>query len=255
MSDADTPAFDDFAQWLDSPLGLALQSVEQRYCDRVLANIFGYHAVQLELPRLPLLRANRMPRRWVAGQGEGCAVRCALDRLPFPAASLDLLVLPHTLDFHPAPHDVLREAERTLVPGGRLVLTGFNPWSAWGAVRLARRWRGMPWQGRFVGPARVRDWLALLGFEPVDAGIEGYLPPSQRALGARLVRPDEDGLRWPLCGALYCLEAVKRVQGMRLIGPAWRDRPALAGAVISRPAKRGTMVLDAPSPSFVEPLR
>jgi hypothetical protein len=150
---------------------------------------------------------------------------------------------------------VLREAERTLVPGGRLVLTGFNPWSTWGAVRLARRWRGMPWQGRFVGPARVRDWLALLGFEPVDAGVEGDLPPSQRAVGARLVRPDEAGLRWPLCGALYCLEAVKRVQGVRLIGPAWRSRSALAGTVIGHPVERRAPVPDATASTLAEPSR
>src|SRR3546814_7072469 len=31
------------------------------------------------------------------------------------------------------PPEVLREAERVLVPDGRLVISGFNPWSLWGA--------------------------------------------------------------------------------------------------------------------------
>ena len=44
---------------------------------------------------------------------------------------------------------------------------------------------------------------------------------------------------WPICGALYLLSSVKRVRGMRLIGPAWKPVPAKAAAVAGRaPVRR-----------------
>ena len=35
---------------------------------------------------------------------------------------------------------------------------------------------------------------------------------------------------WPVLGATYCVSAVKRVRGMRLVGLARRERRAAAGA-------------------------
>jgi hypothetical protein len=32
---------------------------------------------------------------------------------------------------------------------------------------------------------------------------------------------------WPYLGALYIVQAIKRVQGMRLIGPAWDKKRAV----------------------------
>jgi len=47
--------------------------------------------------------------------------------LPFAEQSLDLVVMPHTLEFSRDPHSCLREVERVLVPDGRGVICGFNP--------------------------------------------------------------------------------------------------------------------------------
>jgi hypothetical protein len=45
---------------------------------------------------------------------------------------------------------------------------------------------------------------------------------------------------WPIFGAVYMLQAVKRVRGMRIIGPAWKARksPALvpAGTPVATPS-------------------
>ena len=34
--------------------------------DEAVADIFGYHAVQLGMPRIAGLRPNRMPHQWLA---------------------------------------------------------------------------------------------------------------------------------------------------------------------------------------------
>ena len=45
---------------------------------------------------------------------------------------------------------------------------------------------------------------------------------------------DRAGARWwPIFGAAYFLVAVKRVRGMRLLGPAWKAKPAAAGKSVS----------------------
>lgn len=160
--------------------------------------------------------------------------------LPFPEASLDLVVLPHTLELNPDPHATLREVERVLVPEGRVVISGLNPTSLW-SMRQSRahfyqRLGGgdlfLPEAGEFIGYWRLRDWLRLLSFE-VESGRFGCYRPAftnQKWL-SRFEWMDKAGARWwPIFGAVYFLVAVKRVQGVRLLEPAWRSRKAVAAA-------------------------
>jgi len=165
--------------------------------------------------------------------------------LPFPAASLDLLVLPHTLELSADPHHVLREVERVLMPEGRVVLSGFNPVSLWGLRQGRARWAGrlgvsamgldslyLPEAGEFIGVRRLRDWLRLLSFEIETERYGCYRPAvsTERWL-QRTQWMDRSGPRWwPILGAVYFQVAVKRVRGVRLLGPAWKPRRAAANA-------------------------
>lgn len=213
-----------FADWLTTPLGEYVWQREQRFFDEAVADVFGYYALQMAVPAVETLRTNRMPSRITVGLSPECGLRCDPAQLPFASASVDLFVLPHTLDLHIDPHEVLREVERVLVPEGRLIITGFNPWSLWGASRLYKRRRGMPWSGRFVSLTRLKDWLALLGFESRPSRAVCYAPPLARAgWQNRFDFMEAAGQRWwPVGGAVYCLEAVKRVKGMRLLTPNWK---------------------------------
>ncbi|MDQ6683790.1 MAG: class I SAM-dependent methyltransferase [Pseudomonadota bacterium] len=248
-------------QWLESPAGEYLLAWEQRHLDQAVADLFGFHALQLGLPELDALRANRMPHRWLAvdtpalpsaatvagvpgavpvasahvgGSGRGlqtAALHCDFDALPFDAASLDLVVLPHTLELARDPHRTLREVERVLVPEGRALIVGFNPASLWGVRQKLGRVRRrvgigsrrdlfLPHAGEFIGHRRLRDWLRLLSFE-VESGRFGcYSPPLRSAQWlARFSWMERTGERiWPVFGALYYIVAVKRVRGMRLVG-------------------------------------
>ncbi len=53
--------------WLQTPPGQRLLAWEHAQCAQAVADVFGYHAVQLGLPDHPLLRENRMPWRCLAG--------------------------------------------------------------------------------------------------------------------------------------------------------------------------------------------
>lgn len=219
-----------FEEWLQTPQGRYLLDWEQDGLDRLVADVFGYHAVQLGLPGFELLRANRMPRRINCGP-QGRDLRCSEYELPFATGSLDLVLLPHVLEFSAHPHRVLREVERVLVPEGSVVISGFNPLSLWGLRRLlARRGAEAPWSGHYRSAMRIRDWLILLGFEIQESRFGCYAPPLRTPQWLeRWHCADRAGSRWwPVLGAGYLLHGVKRVQGMRLITPHWRGRKAAA---------------------------
>lgn len=256
--------------WLDSPPGRYVLRWEQAQLDAAVADVFGFHALQCGLPQLDALRANRMPNRMAArtardapawraacdgdlsagvesGATDAASVRSIVtepfEEMPFASASLDLVVLPHALDLADDPHQVLREAERVLRPEGRVIVTGFNPVSLWGARQAALRSLVrpfMPLPVGMVGIARLRDWMRLLSLEPDRGRFGCYVPPcrTERWLD-RLQWVERAGDRWwPICGALYLLSAVKRVRGMRLIGPAWKAAPRKAAAAVAGPVRR-----------------
>jgi len=263
--------------WFQTARGHYLLEWERQQLDQVVVDIFGFHALQLGLPALHALRTNRMPHRWLAcaTQASACeharpepahgstapddgqdgtaaltpSLVCDFAALPFAANSVDLVVLPHTLELHPDPHATLREVERVLVPEGRVVILGINPLSLWGLrQRRAHLFRPLglgdgylPQQGEFLAYWRLRDWLGLLGFE-VESGRFGCYRPAVRDARwlERFQWMDRAGARWwPIFGAVYFLVATKRVRGMRLLGPAWKSARARSSAPVSI-ANRGS---------------
>jgi SAM-dependent methyltransferase len=223
--------------WFDSPLGRYLQSREQAFFDGTISDIFGFNALQIGLPRCPFLQASRIPSR-VTLDPEQPAQLCADPHsLPFAENSLDLIVLPHALEFSSAPHQMLREIYRTIRPEGQLVLSSFNPLSLWGARRYFGRGQSPPWNGDFIGLYRMKDWLSLLGFEVVGGKLDCYVPPfGQEQWLRRFSFCESAGDRWwPIAGGVYFLRAVKRVIGMRILTPGWqrnsKPEKALAPAV------------------------
>ncbi len=255
----------EFGGWLKTPPGQVLLAWEQERIDTAVFDIFGYHALQMGLPELDGLRANRMPHRWLASSSlvppepqeiapprdleistqplkVPVGLHCDAEALPFASNSLDLIVMPHTLEMATDPHQALAEATRCLVPDGRLVIVGFNPMSLWAlrqrlgrtghSLRMGDEDLFLPSAGEFIGYWRLRDWLRLLSFD-IEVGKFGcYRPPwsSQKWLD-RYGWMERVGERWwPVLGAVYFLVAVRRVRGMHLIGKVRKERVKASAA-------------------------
>ena len=213
--------------WFATPLGQYLGAQERACHDDIVADIFGFHALQMGLPDLDLLRANRIPHKFVLGRASQVDVVADFVELPVESQSIDLLVMPHVLEFTQQQHQILREVDRVMMPEGRIVITAFNPWSLWGI----RRWlradnQQYPWNGNFISLVRMKDWLSLLGFDVSAGKLACYVPPCMReAWLQRFHFMEPAGDRWwAIAGGVYILEAIKRVQGMRIITPAWADK-------------------------------
>jgi SAM-dependent methyltransferase len=164
------------------------------------------------------------------------AVWCDLLDLPFEAQSVDLIVMPHTLEFTRDPHRLLREAERVLMPEGQLIILGFNSLSLWGARQSVGKVTGRPFVPAthdLIAFTRLKDWIKLLGFDLERGRFGCYRPPlmSDQWL-ARYGFMEAAGDRWwPIFGATYMVKAIKRVRGMRLIGPLKVKKPVLAAGL------------------------
>ncbi len=264
--------------WWQTPLGSYMLSWEQTCYDDAVADIFGFHSLQMGLFPLQGLRNNRTPHRWLAlesneqmaqwqqsrladvkrfapplqsdvgllatpAEAVTAGLLCDAHALPFGADTLDLVLLPHTLELSADPHAVLREVARVMVPEGRLLISGINPASLWGMHTWSRRIPGlqklppMPDDHNLIGYGRLRDWLKLLDLELQSASF-GCFRPAMRsdAWLARWEWMDRLGpTAWPILGGVYFVEAVKKVAGVRKLPVPWKPavpspaaRPAVA---------------------------
>ena len=204
----------------------------------MLHELFGYYAIQLGgyPPATNLLEASRINTNWLAG-GEGADVICRPEQQPFASDSVDLLILPHTLELSADPHAVLREADRMLVPEGHMIIIGLNPWTAWGLWQVARYRRAYP----FYTLGRIRDWLGLLGFEYMSEQSRCIsmfdIPMPARLENSPLLQKLRTNLSKRLAGG-YVVLAKKKVFSMTPVKPRWPFKPRLVSTGLGEPTVR-----------------
>ncbi|MDH4395403.1 MAG: class I SAM-dependent methyltransferase [Limnobacter sp.] len=227
--------------WLQTPAGQYFVLKEQAWINHTVQDLFGFRAIQLGTRMVDGLAENRIPHRAYVAEDlilpttDELTPDCMADyeELPFDSSSIDLIVMPHVLEFAQDPHQVLREVERVLMPEGRLIVTGFNPMSLWGLRHAVfKRWGGVWPKGcEPIHLGRLKDWFKLLSLEPELGRFGGYRFPAHSEKGlSRMGFMEQAGDRWwPVCGGVYFLCAVKRVRGMRLVGPAFKTRPTSVG--------------------------
>jgi SAM-dependent methyltransferase len=223
------------ADWLSSPLGRQLLVAEADLLRGLLDDVFGLELLQLGSwgASRELLSTSRTRRQTVVADSCGGEVDIVaeLAELPIQTASVDAVLLPHTLEFEADPHAIVREADRVLTGEGQLIVLGFRPVSLWGLRAAAARQGFPPGLQQMLGMGRVRDWLELLGYEVVlqrrylysrPWGVESRAP-------RRILRR---GLFNPLPAAAWLLRARKHVYRMTpLRHRFFRERRPVFGAL------------------------
>lgn len=233
-------------QWLASETGEALIQAERELLEQELSTIFGYHACQFScIPEAEMLRSTAISRQCIL-TSEMLADKSFLQLLvdpnhwPVAQGSLDLVLLHHTLEVAENPHRLLSEAAHTIIPDGKLIIIGFNPFSLGGLTRwLLPSQRRLFKDARFLAPQRLRDWLKLLNFRVESTQYGGYLYPASRYMKdmqGKLVEQRCDHLHLPL-GGFYMIVATRETPGMTPIRNPWvRVRTQLVGQGIPRPS-------------------
>lgn len=234
--------YQSWAAWLKSPSGQALLETERQWLEERLVDQFGYNALQVGPSDINALASNRMLCKarisFFGPQPVDSAteqqVVCHPNALPVESESVDLVVLVHCLELVSDPHSLLREAERVLIPEGRLVVLGFNPYSLW-ALHQPLATRYFPPAGnQWLSLGRLKDWCRVLGMTPDGGAAALYRPVvSKPSWWRRLAWLEAAGARWwPGLGAIYLLSAVKRREGMRMMKTSWRQRKTTASSQV-----------------------
>lgn len=238
QSSVDTEAVLD---WFATDSGQLLLNTEKQGFERLTRQLFGFHLLQLGLldRAAPMMADTQVRLQTLVDDGvPHNADSCLAGQhhsLPVMTDSIDAVLLPHTLDFSQDPQKVLIEVERILVPEGRLILSGFNPFSLWGIVKtLTLKRPSTPMQGHFVSYTRLHDWLSLLGFDVEMTEVMVFRPPlSGQRIMEKLEFMEKLGSRvWPRFGAVYMIRAVKRVSKLTPVEPVWKRRPRLLSNVV-----------------------
>lgn len=230
--------------WLSGPLGRMLLEEERAIVADSLECAFGLHCLQVGDwggPEAFLDRARTRRAALVACRAcAGAALVAEAAALPLQADSVDVMLLPHTLEFEPDPHEVLREAARVLTGEGELVVLGFDPLGSWSLRSAFTRGGCPPGIVRRISATRLADWLKLVGFEVAPAERYLYAPPLATLATARARGFLERAGRraWPRFSGAYLLHARKRVHSMTPVRLRKRMRTAVIGGLAEPAARR-----------------
>jgi len=210
-------------------LGQYIAQYEAAMYAQTVADVFGFHALQIGWPAHDLLEHSRIPYKHSIqlATAPHASLLCESEYLPFAEQSIDLVCMPHVLEQCADAQQTLREVFRVLLPEGTVILTGVAPMSGLGLrVRLGHLRKEGPFR-RLLTAWRLRDWLNVLGFEVVHSGRLVHAFPVN----------DMDWLakqswleRWGqhscgMTGGVYFLIAKKRVLNVRLLKPEWKKLP------------------------------
>jgi len=183
--------FQQFLQkWYLTPKGQKLFNQEAILVEKAISNLFGYYLVQLGASaHYQWMQSSRVSNKLIVDdqiepsvvlkwQSENLQklsenpkskvvhwVKADLDFLPFAKESLDVAVLPHTLETVNDPYYLLRQVDTNLVPEGHIVLTGFNPLAcALIKAQLSKDGKAFR-EANLVRSSRVIEWLKVLGYD------------------------------------------------------------------------------------------
>jgi SAM-dependent methyltransferase len=211
-----------------------LLKAEKQQLNGVLERLFGYYLVQLGGPvKFDLLQASPIRCRIrvspeINTDFPGLIVNSTFEDLPFASNTIDVVFLPHILEFSAHPERILQEVQRVLIPEGYIIILGFNPYSLWGLSKIKA--------GRFHSAALLCKWLDRNGLRVIDKRSLFFRPPlANDRLQAKLLFLESMGqLCWSSCGAVTMIMGKKRLQTLT---PIRLRAPKDAVEIISQAVK------------------
>jgi SAM-dependent methyltransferase len=169
-----------------TPRGKLLQSMEAQYLKRAITSGCRQYQLQIggvgweaEYVDCSLYQNYAI----LDGKGMGCKSALKINakafNLPIRTESIDLVIIPHLLEFDAQRFQTMREVNRVLKPGGELIILNFNPFSL--SVRFQFLWDrklANSWRAHFLPRARILDWLKLMNFDvlaSVEFGLDSFV--------------------------------------------------------------------------------
>ena len=115
--------------WFEGGQGALLLEKERKKLSQRLYALFGYHILQVgNIGGRCFLDGSKISHKLIASlipaekSAQNSGFFCDCSNLPVAPDSIDVIVLPHVLEFDANPHQVLRESERVLIGEGYVVI-------------------------------------------------------------------------------------------------------------------------------------
>ncbi|HEX2548341.1 MAG TPA: methyltransferase domain-containing protein [Gammaproteobacteria bacterium] len=172
-----------WAHWLTHWLGIRVIECEQKLLSRLLKDRYGKNALligvaeQRDLLKSCLQSKHILLSPLMNKNVNLTYIESGFNELPIFPGSIDLVLLPHTLDFIDNPRQLLMEACRVVKPEGDIIIFGFNPFSFWGLKKWWNHHKNIPWSGHFLRASTVKKWLKLADFELIRQDSLMFRPP------------------------------------------------------------------------------
>ncbi|OGT44492.1 MAG: hypothetical protein A3F42_01580 [Gammaproteobacteria bacterium RIFCSPHIGHO2_12_FULL_37_34] len=220
-------------QWLTYQfLGQELLRVEQHSISMLLSKCLGKHALTIGVPhQAALLKTTKIPCQslispLVMHENSFDYIEGDFHDLPIATGSIDLVLLPHTLEFTDKPRKLLSDACRIVKPEGLIIIYGFNPYSTWGIRRALTKNNRAPWSANFIHLYKIKNWLRLADFALEQEKSMMFLPPLNYEFIYRKFHFLETIGRTCLAavGGVYALVARAKVIPLTPIRLKWKQR-------------------------------
>jgi len=228
-------------QWLSQQfLGKKVLETEEQQLSSMLERHFGKHALLIGVPsQHRLLQSTNIACHsllspLVSKEKIETYIESDFHELPILTGSIDLVILPHTLEFIDNPRQLLAEACRIIKPEGLIVINGFNPNSSWGLRHLfVKHKKSVPWGGNFTHPKKIKTWLKLADFQMEQHRYILYRPPmNYPKLYQKFHFLETIGsVCFPRWGGVYSIIARAKVIPLTPIRTKWKQQ--LSGIRIS----------------------
>jgi SAM-dependent methyltransferase len=232
--------------WLTQSLGRSLLEIEKEYLSLKLAERYGKHILLIGVPHQhELLKCSLMSNQVLLTplinkhKYDKC-IESEFYNLPIIPGSIDLVIVPHTLEFLDNPRQLLLEACRVVKPEGVMMVLGFNPVSLWGLKKWSIKSKNMPWQSTFIHPNKVKNWLKLADFELVKQDMLLFRPPiANYSVFKKLTFLEWIGKRlYAPLGGVYVLTAQAKTIPLIPIKLHWKQKLSALHATLPGPTMR-----------------
>ena len=206
--------------WFDTKNGQRLLNAEEAILSEFLEDKFGYFSLQTHTLGRNLLKQTRMNHH-IMMEGPDRNIVCSSMHLPFEKDSIDLIISQHQLEKIGNIQALFSEFFRVIIPGGRVVILSFNPFSFAGLRNLTCFDNFSPWNQKFISLSAAQKILKEEGFTVEEGRMVDYQPLFSDNASAHKVFEDV-GARWlPLFGNVYFIVARKDVVGVTPLRPKW----------------------------------
>ncbi|MBV8802142.1 MAG: methyltransferase domain-containing protein [Gammaproteobacteria bacterium] len=232
--------------WLTQDLGINLLTAENTFLSNALVEQYGKHILLIGVPeQSQLLNCSVIPNKILLTSlfNKHTYSKCIESEyydLPIAPGSIDIVILPHLLEFIDNPHRLLTEACRIVKPEGFIIIFGFNPTSLWGLKKWWMKSKTMPWNGSFLKPKVIKHWLKLADFELFKHDMLLFRPPLLHSVWyEKLKWLDSIGKKlYAPFGGVYVLTAQAKTTALTPIKLHWKQKLAALHTPIPRPTMR-----------------